>query len=253
MGPLKESQRSSASLVVCNWKAYLGIEESVTLARNALALARSHATALWIAPSMLSLGSVAQAVRGSMVAVGAQNCFWDGKGAFTGECTADELIELGCTFAIVGHSERRNLFGETSASAAKRAHALLRSGLGVICCVGESAHERAQGHTLETILEQLAPLFPAPLARPGQMIIAYEPVWSVGSGQTPTASQIHEVHELIKTHAAQHVENLRVLYGGSVTAANAAELARAPSVAGFLVGGASTKLDSLKALLDTLG
>lgn len=254
MNPTNERLALPPPLLVCNWKAYLTPAESSALAAEAVGLARTHATPVWVAPSTLALPLVLSQARSSLLRVGAQNCFWEERGAFTGETSPRDLLELGCTFTLCGHSERRQLFSESTQSAVKRTHAALRCGLEVIYCVGEREEDRHRGATLATIGEQLRPLFPLSVARLDQLLIAYEPVWAVGTGRTPEAEEIQEVHHFIQSLLREHsTVRARVLYGGSVTAANASRLRNIPGVDGFLVGGASTKSNTLTELLSALG
>ena len=171
-------------------------------------------------------------------AVYAQNVHWETEGAYTGEVSAAMLVELGVWGSIVGHSERRQYFGETDETTARRAEAALAAGLGVIACVGETEQEREAGDTEEVLRRQVGVL-----PEHDGLVIAYEPVWAIGTGKTATAGLCQESHAFIKT-----LVDTRVLYGGSVKPDNAAELLSQPDVDGALVGGASLDVDSLTAI-----
>jgi len=188
---------------------------------------------------------------GSAVEVGAQSCHWEDKGAFTGEVSASMLRELGVPWAIVGHSERRQYFGETDATAAARARAAQRAGLGVIFCLGETLFEREAGDTFSVLERQstvLAGLDPARLA------VAYEPVWAIGTGRNATPEQAQEAHAFLRQRLAsllgdEAAEGLRILYGGSVKADNAAVLLAQTDVDGALVGGASLDVEAFSTII----
>ena len=184
--------------------------------------------------------SLSEAVKSGLTTY-AQNVHWDDEGPFTGEVSATMLLELGVTGSIVGHSERRNHSGETDETAWSRAEHALASGLGVIYCVGEVEAEREAGHTEEVLRRQLSVL----QAREG-LVIAYEPVWAIGTGKTATPEQAQEAHALIKSRC-----DVPVLYGGSVKPDNAEELLAQPDVDGALVGGASLEVDSFTAICQT--
>jgi triosephosphate isomerase len=187
-----------------------------------------------VAPPFVSLGAAVQALAGTEVGVFAQNVHWDREGAFTGEVAAPMLKELGVYGAIVGHSERRQHFGETDETVARRAAAALEDGMHVIACVGETLDEREAGRTHEVLRRQVAVL-----EHDDNLVIAYEPVWAIGTGRNATPEMAEEAHETIK-----ELLDLPVLYGGSVKPGNAAELLAQPAVDGALVGGASLEVDS---------
>jgi len=168
----------------------------------------------------------------------AQNVHWEPEGAFTGEISASMLLELGVTGSLVGHSERRQYFGETDETVAGRTRAALEAGLNVIACVGETLEERERGETDDVLRRQLSVLEPHP-----NLVLAYEPVWAIGTGRTATPEMAQEAHELIKS-----LIDAPVLYGGSVKPDNAATLLAQPAVDGALVGGASLDVDSFTAI-----
>ncbi|TLN13147.1 triose-phosphate isomerase, partial [bacterium] len=182
--------------------------------------------------------------------LGAQNCHWAESGAFTGEISPSMLAECGCSFAILGHSERRQFFGENDSGVSKRAHALLKAGMVPVVCVGETLDEREAGAHLEVVEKQLtASLEGIEAGSLGRVVIAYEPVWAIGTGKTASPEQAQQMHEhirkiLIKLGGAAVADGIRILYGGSVTPDNAAILLKQPDIDGALVGGAS--LDAQK-------
>jgi len=203
-------------------------------------------TEVVIAPPALYLIPIIDLLRKD-VKIAAQNCYSKTSGAFTGEISPSQLVDAGIPYVILGHSERRTLFGETSAIVAGKTRAALDAGLRVILCVGETLAEREAGRTQQVVEEQLQAV--VTLLSPddwSRIVIAYEPVWAIGTGKVATAAQAQEVHAdtrryLSSAASAAVAENTRVIYGGSVTAANCRELSLQPDVDGFLVGGASLK------------
>jgi triosephosphate isomerase len=202
---------------------------------------------LWFFPTAVAISTVADGFRRrGDVRVGAQNIHWEPKGAFTGELAVPLVAEVGATHVLVGHSERRHLFAETTDQSAKKAGAVLAAGLTALVCVGETLAEREAGRTEEAVQLQLDPVLDAvaPSDRP-RLFIAYEPVWAIGTGRNATPSDAAEVHRFIRTRAMGHgwTDRLRVLYGGSVNAGNALAILAEPDVDGVLVGGASLNPD----------
>jgi len=203
-------------------------------------------TEVVIAPPALYLIPIIDLLRKD-VKVAAQNCYSKTSGAFTGEISPPQLVDAGIPYVILGHSERRTLFGETSAIVAGKTRAALDAGLRVILCVGETLAEREAGRTQQVVEEQLQAVIT--LLSPddwSRIVIAYEPVWAIGTGKVATAAQAQEVHADTRRYLSPAVspavaENTRIIYGGSVTAANCKELSLQPDVDGFLVGGASLK------------
>jgi triosephosphate isomerase len=202
-----------------------------------------------IAPPFTALHPVRGALNGSRIGLAAQDVFWEPQGAWTGEVSAPMLAEVGCAYVIVGHSERRQHFGETDAQVNKKARAVLGAGLTPIVCVGELLAEREAGKTLDVVGRQvregLAGLSADDAAK---LVIAYEPVWAIGTGKTATPEQAQEVHAVIRTllaglFGARAADGIRIQYGGSVKPDNAADLMSRPDVDGALVGGASLKAD----------
>jgi triosephosphate isomerase (TIM) len=191
-----------------------------------------------VCPPYVSLAIAVQLLAGTEIAVAAQNVHWEPEGAYTGEISAPMLRELGVYGTIVGHSERRQFFGETDEGVARRARAALAAGLEVIACVGETEEERERGET-EDVLRRQVSVLPSD----DGLVVAYEPVWAVGTGKTATPEIAQEAHAFIKT-----VLDRPVLYGGSVKPDNAADLLAQPDVGGALVGGASLDVDSFTAI-----
>ncbi len=232
-------------LVAGNWKMNLGLREASDLAGK-ITQAGPELTdcAIILIPPFTTLGAVAGAVAGSAVALGAQDLFWEDEGAYTGEISGPMLKDAGCAYALVGHSERRQLFGETDEIVNRKARAALRSGLKAIVCVGEVLAERDGGQTLDRIDDQLAKglagLSKEDMAR---VVIAYEPVWAIGTGRTASPAQAEEVHAHIRGRLRETYGNdsadCAIIYGGSVKPANSYPLFKEKNIDGFLVGGAS--------------
>ena len=191
-----------------------------------------------VCPPYVSLAVTVQLLAGTEIGVAAQNVHWESEGAFTGEVSAPMLRELGVYGAIVGHSERRQYFGETDETVARRARAALDAGLSVIACVGETEEEREAGRTEDVLEQQLSVL-----EADDNLVVAYEPVWAIGTGKTATPELAEEAHAFVKS-----ILDVPVLYGGSVKPENAAELLERPGIDGALVGGASLQLDSFTAI-----
>ena len=211
-----------------------------------------------IFPPMLSLETAQRAVGHAslLIDIGAQNVHWEKRGAFTGEISGPMLQEIGLKWALVGHSERRQYFGETDETAKKRTESLLEQGFHVILCVGETRVERETGQTEAVITRQLNAVLGQPMMRflTGTLIIAYEPVWAIGTGLTATPAQAEEAHALIRAllknrFGASAAELTTLLYGGSVTPDNMDSLLACPNIDGALVGGASLKIDGFAALI----
>ena len=234
-----------------NWKLFGNLAESVALAEGVRdGLREAQAADAVVAPGFMALHAVAQRLRGSQVGVAAQDCFWEKKGAFTGEVGPQQIADAGAGYVIVGHSERRQFFHDTDDGVARKAKAALASGLVPIICVGESLAERDSGQTLERIGSQLnGALEPQAAEEIGRCVIAYEPVWAIGTGRNATPAQAVEVHRFIRSRLAERLgvetaRSIRILYGGSVKPDNIAALMGAPEIDGALVGGASLTVDS---------
>jgi len=231
-------------LLAGNWKMN-GLKTSLSEIR---ALSRALADGpiaaeFLICPPATLVAEAAKAAAGTAVAIGGQDCHPEAAGAFTGDISAEMLRDAGATWVIAGHSERRQYHGETDALIAAKAKAGQRAGLSVILCVGESEAERDAGRAISTVTGQLAGCLAG--ASPGGLTIAYEPVWAIGTGRTPSGTEIEEMHRAVKDHLKERFDTeakgVRVLYGGSVKPANAAEILALPHVDGALIGGASLK------------
>jgi triosephosphate isomerase len=230
-------------LIAGNWKMNKTASEAAefcTLLKARVAELEG-AVDLAVFPPFTSLAAAVRTLADSEIAVGAQNVHWESEGAFTGEVSAPMLRELGVYAAVVGHSERRQYFGETDESVGRRASAALEAGLFVIACVGELEQEREAGQTEEVLRRQVSVL-----AEDERLVVAYEPVWAIGTGKTATPDQAREAHVFIKG-----MLDVPVLYGGSVTPGNAEDLLGQEGVDGALVGGASLDLDSFAAICET--
>jgi triosephosphate isomerase len=224
-------------LVAGNWKMFKGPGETAEFCL-ALRDADLGDADVVVCPPYVSLAVAVQLLARTEIAVAAQNVHWEAEGAYTGEVSAPMLRELGVYGAIVGHSERRQYFGETDEGVATRARAALEAGLEVIACVGETEEERERGET-EDVLRRQVSVLPSD----DGLVIAYEPVWAIGTGKTATPETAQEAHAFIKT-----VLDRPVLYGGSVKPDNAADLLAQPDVDGALVGGASLDVESFTAI-----
>jgi triosephosphate isomerase len=196
-------------------------------------------------PPAVHIAALASALASSSIAVGAQNLSQHDKGAFTGEISAAMLSDLGCQYVLVGHSERRTVFGETSATVAEKFVAAQAQGLIPILCVGETLQQRQQGQTMAVVAEQISAVVEkAGLDRVCNGVIAYEPVWAIGTGETASPQQAQQVHQAIRAQLGEAGVNTSLLYGGSVNGDNARQLFAQPDIDGGLVGGASLEADS---------
>jgi triosephosphate isomerase len=243
------------AVIAGNWKMNLSRVESVALARSIATRSEAFPQLdLVVCPPSVYLHAVGGELAGSRVALGAQNMSPEPHGAYTGEISAAMLRDVGCRWVIVGHSERRQLMGETDAAVQRKSVAALAAGLTPIVCVGETLDQRESGQTAAVIRGQfdgsLAGMSPEQAAR---MVIAYEPVWAIGTGRVASPEQAQEVHaDLRKLLAHRYNDDVsgvvRILYGGSVNPENAASLLRQPDIDGALVGGASLKAESFLAI-----
>jgi triosephosphate isomerase len=233
------------------------VAEGVALAREVaagLAPASGGKVQVAVAPPFTAIHAVAGALAGTALEVAAQDVHWEAQGAFTGEVSAAMLAEAGCAHGIVGHSERRQLFGETDESVRRKVGALLSASVLPIVCVGETLAEREAGQTLPVVERQLrAALAGIPPSALAALTVAYEPVWAIGTGKTATAAQAQEVHaalrKILRELGGDAADAIRIQYGGSVKPENAAELMSQPDVDGALVGGASLKAGDFLAIV----
>jgi triosephosphate isomerase len=224
-------------LIAGNWKMYKGPAETAEFCLG-LREQELEGADLVVCPPFVSLAVAVQLLAGTEIAVAAQNVHWAAEGAYTGEVSADMLRELGVYGSIVGHSERRQYFGETDETVGRRVHAALQAGLFVIACIGETDEERERSETEDVLRRQLSVLEPD-----DNLVLAYEPVWAIGTGKTATPELAQEAHAFVKSLLAAPV-----LYGGSVKPENAADMLSQPDVDGALVGGASLELESFSAI-----
>ena len=237
-------------LVAGNWKMNGGRADGLALAHGIGERARgAHRCDLLVCPPFTLLAAVGEALAGSGVALGGQDCHPAGSGAFTGCISAEMLKDAGCSHAIVGHSERRHTCGETDADVRAKTEAAWRAGLVAIVCVGETRAEREAGRAREIVSAQIAGSIPDG-ADADRLIVAYEPVWAIGTGLTPTTADIVEIHAAIRGLVPA---GTRILYGGSVNPKNAAELLALEDVDGALVGGASLKAEDFWAIAQACG
>ncbi|MDX2093537.1 MAG: triose-phosphate isomerase [Kofleriaceae bacterium] len=232
--------------VVGNWKLNKTISEALSLVtelKNQLGAVKG--VAVGVAPVFTALHAVAKRLEGSPIATCGQDCHWEASGAWTGEVSPALLADAGATWVIVGHSERRQFFGDTNESVGKKAKAAIAAGLGAIVCVGELLAERDGGRTLAVVDDQLAGgLAGIDAAGAAKLVIAYEPVWAIGTGRTATPAQAQEVHAHIRKRLAERygqtvADTIRIQYGGSVKPSNAEALMSEKDIDGALVGGAS--------------
>jgi triosephosphate isomerase (TIM) len=220
-----------------NWKMFKGPREAGEFCR-VLREIDLGGVDVAVCPPYVSLADAVQVLAGTEIGVFAQNCHWDAEGAFTGEISAPMLRELGVYGTIVGHSERRQLFGETDEGVGRRADAALEAGLHVIACVGETEAEREAGETEDVLRRQVSVL-----EADDNLVVAYEPVWAIGTGKTATPALAQDAHGFIKS-----LLDVPVLYGGSVKPENAGELCAQRDIDGALVGGASLDVESFAAI-----
>jgi triosephosphate isomerase len=243
--------RRIAPFIAGNWKMFKTLAEAGALAGAICEAAPGLRPAeIVILPPYTALTEVGRRLAGSMVRLGAQNLHWEDQGAFTGEVSAPLLTDAGCSFVVIGHSERRRLFGETDEAVNRKVLAALKHGLGAILCVGETLEEREAGRTFEVVGRQLqAGLRGVGLEGFDRIVLAYEPVWAIGTGRTATPEQAEEVHAFIRSRLVERAGNgpadyAIILYGGSVKPANAYSLFKERDIDGFLVGGASLEAES---------
>jgi triosephosphate isomerase len=237
-------------ILAANWKMHKTAADAVAFAKAfAPRVADASGVDVVIAPPFTALAALGAALAGTAIALAAQNAHPEEQGAFTGEVSAAMLREAGCRYAIVGHSERRTLFGESSELVARKAEALLRHGIRAIVCVGESLAEREAGRTGDVIDAQLREsLARVPADGTAELVIAYEPIWAIGTGRTATPEAAQEVHARVRERLRERFgaagDSVRIQYGGSVKPDNVRELMAQPDIDGALVGGASLEPES---------
>lgn len=242
-------------VIAGNWKMYKTPSEAIVLAEGVVrALSSLNGPELVVCPPFTALAAVGQVVAGSRIGLGGQDLHWAKEGAYTGEVSADMLRDIGCRYVIIGHSERRQYFGETDECVNKKSRAALASNLIPIVCVGETLTEREAGRADAVVETQLKGALSGLVAEQvRQLILAYEPVWAIGTGKTATPSQAEEMHAYIRKTIAMLFDSemacgIRILYGGSVKPDNAKELLERAEIDGALIGGASLQPESFAAI-----
>jgi triosephosphate isomerase len=240
-------------LIAGNWKMYNGGAAGIALATECVKLKKElSGLDLLIAPPFTVLAAIAHEIDGSGVLLAGQNMHAKSFGAFTGEVSAPMLKDAGCSWVVLGHSERRQLFGETDEGVAEKTAAALATGLSPIVCIGETLAEREAGETLRVVSRQLRPVIALLAAAKIPVALAYEPVWAIGTGKNAGPAEAEEVHVALRRElnaaSVPLAETIRILYGGSVKPNNAAALLACPNVDGALIGGASLEADSFGAI-----
>jgi triosephosphate isomerase len=235
-------------LIVGNWKMHCLAAEAVALAQGVAAGAQGITAELLVCPTALHIAAVAQALNGTTIAIGGQDCHQDKQGAHTGDIGAPMLHDAGATWVILGHSERRQNHGETDELIREKVLAAVEASLIPIVCVGETEDQRASGQETEIVGWQLAGSLPKPFSG----VVAYEPVWAIGTGKTATDQDVATVHAFIREELVRQFgeagHGIRILYGGSMRPANAGTLLAVPHVGGGLIGGASLKAEDFLAI-----
>jgi triosephosphate isomerase (TIM) len=244
-------------VIAGNWKLYKTTKEAIELITDLIpAVKQSLDVDIVVAPVFTVLASVKQVIAGTNIMLAGQDCFWEEEGAFTGEVSPRMLLDAGCSHVVIGHSERRQYFGETDETVNKKIKAAIKAGLTVLFCIGETLSERESGSTFAVLKKQVAGgLAGISTEQLERVIIAYEPVWAIGTGKTATDNQAQEAHAFIRSLVAESYgqaagDRIRILYGGSVKPENIKGLMAQPDIDGALVGGASLKAESFSALVN---
>ncbi len=243
-------------IIAGNWKMNMTPDEAEQLVVSLIPLVREAKCEVVVCPPYVDLACVGKLLTGTNIKLGAQNVHWAPKGAFTGEISADMLCAMGCAYAIVGHSERRQFFGETDETVNKRAKAALAAGITPIVCVGETLEQRENGTTDMIVSKQtVAALAGIEGAEVQKLIVAYEPIWAIGTGKTATAADANATIAVIRSAIAgvygqETADAVRIQYGGSMNPKNAAELMAMPEIDGGLIGGASLKAEDFSRVVD---
>lgn len=245
-------------IVAGNWKMNLNLQEGVALAKelnDSLAVEKPNCDVIICTP-FIHLATVSANINHDVIALGAENCADKEKGAYTGEVSAEMVKSTGAEYVILGHSERRGYYGETPEILKEKVLLALKNGLKVIFCIGESLEEREAGRQNEVVKVELeGSVFNLTAEEFANVVIAYEPIWAIGTGKTATAEQAEEIHSYIRSIVAEKygsevAENTSILYGGSCKASNAPELFAKPDIDGGLIGGASLKAPDFKGIID---
>jgi len=244
-------------VIAGNWKLFKTSAEAVELVTALKPLvAAADSVEIVVAPVFTVLDRVSRVIAGSAINLAAQDCFWEAEGAFTGEVSPRMLLDAGCSHVIIGHSERRQYFGETDETVNKKTMAAIAAGLTVLLCIGETLAEREHDETFAVLSRQITGgLAGIPEKDLAKIIVAYEPVWAIGTGRTATDDQAQEAHAFIRgvikgLYSPAAADAMRILYGGSVKPENIAGLISRPDIDGALVGGASLKADSFAVLVN---
>lgn len=247
--------RLRTPLIVANWKMNKSIQDTKTFVGELLPLLKGAAgVEVVVCPPFISLPVLREALAGSEVKMGAQNLFWEMKGAYTGEISPLMLADTGCSYVILGHSERRQIMGENDTIINRKVRAALDAGMVPILCVGETLQERENHMAREVVKEQLGRDLKNITFAPGGLVIAYEPVWAIGTGVNASSDDAQEMvgfirNCLAKLYQPEQAESIRILYGGSVKPENVAEFMAEEDIDGALVGGASLQADSFAGIV----
>jgi len=233
-----------------NWKMNKGGKEAVEIAERIKEGVQDDKIDVLIAPPFTAIPDVGKTLEGGFVKLGAQNMYFEEEGAFTGEISPLFLLDYGVKFVILGHSERRKIFGEEDGLIYKKVEAALRFNLTPIVCVGETLSEREEGKTFDIIKQELNPIIPLIKSRK-KIILAYEPIWAIGTGEVATPETALEVHKFTRGILEEYSNEIRILYGGSVKPENAASLLKEEEIDGALVGGASLNPESFLSIIKT--
>jgi len=244
-------------MIAGNWKLHKTLDEATALVKELIpAVAENDKVEIVVAPVYTALSKVAEVITGSNIKLAAQNCYPEPHGAFTGEVSAPLLLDVGCRYVIIGHSERRQLFGEIDESVNRKLHAAAEAGLGVILCIGETLEEREGDRMLDVLRRQVRfALRNLSTAQMADLVIAYEPVWAIGTGVTASNEQAQEAHAFIRAlvselYDQETADAMRILYGGSVKPGNVDGLMIQPDVDGALVGGASLQAEDFARIVN---
>ncbi len=243
-------------IIAGNWKMNKNVSEAVELAEAIKEKYDNHDVDVVLCPPYTNLYAVHGVIKDTPIGLGAQNIFWEDKGAFTGEISGDMLKSAGCQFVIIGHSERRQYFGETDETVNKRIKKALEYELTPIVCVGESLEQREAKETMQVVEKQIRAAYEGiDAAAAEKMVVAYEPVWAIGTGKVATPEQAQEVHKFIREliadlYETELADKVRIQYGGSMKPNNAAELLGQPDIDGGLIGGAGLDADSFMGIIN---
>ncbi len=244
-------------IIAGNWKLNKTIDQAVDFVLELRSLVDEiKEVEIVVAPAFTALSAVAKVLKDSSIGVSAQDLYWENSGAFTGEISAEMIVDSGCTYVIIGHSERRQFFGETNWSVNQKVKAALSGELVPIICIGEMLEDREADNTKQIITDQLVDSINGlTAAEISKSVVAYEPVWAIGTGQTASPDQAQEVHALIRSvlataYSAEVAESIRIQYGGSVKPSNVTELLSKPDIDGALVGGASLEPGSFADIVE---